>query len=109
MIGLKSIVFLAGVTGTAAIRMECDSFTTEAIRIFSWRNSGVWRSILLGLKRSNTIWKADNEIYLLTISDLGFRIEFLLFGEILLYRHFSKPDFKSVCGYILTRIVIFKF
>ena len=74
MIGLKSIVFLAGVTGTAAIRMECDSFTTEAIRIFSWRNSGVWRSILVGLKRSNTIWKADNEIYLLTISDLGFRI-----------------------------------
>ena len=76
-------------------------FVPRVIRIFSWRNSGVWRSILLGLKRSNAIWKADNKIYLLTISDLGFTIEFWLFGEIFPNRHFSTPDFKSVCGYIL--------
>ena len=71
------------------------------IRIFSWRNSGVWRSILFGLKRSDTIWKADNEIYLLTISDLGFRIEFWLFGEIFPNQHFPKPDLQSVCAFIL--------
>ena len=41
-------------------------------RIFGWRDSDVWRSILVGLKRSNTIGKADNEIYLLTIIS-GFR------------------------------------
>ena len=73
----------------------------NVIRIFSWRNSGVWRSILLGLKRSDTIWKADNEIYLLTISDLGFRIEFWLFVEIFQYRHFSKQDLICVCPFIL--------
>ena len=71
------------------------------IRIFSWRNSGVWRSIWLGLKRSDTIWKADNEIHLLTISDLGFGIEFWLFGEIFPNRHFPKPDFMGVCPFIL--------
>ena len=37
-------------------------------------NSGVWRSILVRFWRFDRIWKAGNEIYLMAILVLGFRI-----------------------------------
>ena len=50
------------------------------IRIFSWRNSGELRSILVGWIWFDTIWKAENEIYLLTMSALGLTILKCNFG-----------------------------
>ena len=42
----------------------------KVIRIFSWRNSGERRSILVGWIWFDAIWKGENEIYRLAISAL---------------------------------------
>ena len=43
-------------------------------------DSGVWGSILVGLGRSNTIWKANDEIYPMAILEFGFKISTDDFG-----------------------------